>query len=59
MPEQFSPHEWRTLDLPFAPDGEAFFHACRSARWFAPFFARTFNVPASGFHWYTTVSLDP
>jgi ubiquinone/menaquinone biosynthesis C-methylase UbiE len=59
MPEQFSPYEWRNLELPFAPDGEAFFHACRSARWFAPFFARTFNVPASGFHWYTTVSLDP
>jgi ubiquinone/menaquinone biosynthesis C-methylase UbiE len=59
MPEQFSPYEWRTLELPFAPDGEAFFHACRSARWFAPFFARTFNVPASGYHWYTTVSLAP
>ncbi len=59
MPEQFSPYEWRTLELPFAADGEAFFHACRSARWFAPFFARTFNVPASGYHWYTTVSLDP
>lgn len=59
MPEQFSPYEWRTLELPFARDGEAFFHACRSARWFAPFFARTFNVPARGFHWYTTVSLEP
>ena len=59
MPEQFSPYEWRTMDLPFAPGGEAFFHACRSARWFAPFFARTFNVPASGYHWYTTVSLEP
>ncbi len=59
MPEQFSPHEWRNLRIPFAPDGEAYFHACRSARWFAPFFARTFGVPASGYHWYTTVSLAP
>lgn len=55
-PEQFSPHEWRTLDLPFAANGEAFFHACRSARWFAPFFARTRGVPAHGYHWYTSVS---
>ncbi|MBL8788499.1 MAG: class I SAM-dependent methyltransferase [Deltaproteobacteria bacterium] len=59
MPEQFSPHEWRTLAIPFAPGGEAFFHACRTARWFAPFFARTFGVPASGFHWYTTFSTRP
>lgn len=59
MPEQFSPHEWRNLVIPFAADGEAYFHACRSARWFAPFFARTFGVPASGYHWYTTVSLAP
>lgn len=56
MPEQFSPHEWRGLEIPFAPGGEAFFHACRTARWFAPFFARTFGVPASGYHWYTTFS---
>lgn len=59
MPEQFSPHEWKTLDIPFADDGEAFFHACRTARWFAPFFADTFGVPASGFHWYTTFSARP
>jgi SAM-dependent methyltransferase len=58
-PEQFSPHEWRTLDLPFGPGAEAFFHACRSARWFAPFFARTKRVPASGYHWYTSVSAAP
>ncbi|MGN6694398.1 MAG: cysteine dioxygenase, partial [Aquihabitans sp.] len=55
-PEQFSPHEWRELQIPFAPDGRAFFHACRTARWFAPFFARTFDVPCSGNHGYTTVS---
>jgi ubiquinone/menaquinone biosynthesis C-methylase UbiE len=59
IPEQFSPHEWRTLRIPFAPGARAYFHACRTARWFAPFFARTFNVPAWGYHWYTTVSLRP
>lgn len=55
-PEQFSPHEWRAMTIPFAPDGRAYFHACRTARWFAPFFARTFGVPAWGNHGYTTVS---
>lgn len=55
-PEQFSPHEWREMQIPFAEDGRAFFHACRTARWFAPFFARTFDVPCSGNHGYTTVS---
>ena len=40
-PEQFSPYEIRNLDIPFANDAEAYFHCCRSARWFAPFFART------------------
>jgi len=59
MPEQFSPHEWRELKIPFAPDGEAFFHACRTARWFAPFFARTFGIRAWGYHWYTTFSASP
>ncbi len=58
-PEQFSPHEWRTTQLPLGPGSQAFFHACRSARWFAPFFARTFGVPAHGYHWYTTVSSAP
>ncbi len=58
-PEQLSPHEWRTLELPFADDGEAFFHACRSARHFAPFFARTKGVPAHGYYWYTTFSRHP
>lgn len=64
FPEQFSPHEWRELEIPFArgPEtetGEAFFHACRTARWFAPFFARTFDVPAHGYHWYTSFSARP
>lgn len=58
-PEQFSPHEWRTMEIPFAEGAEAFFHACRSARWFAPFFARTFGVRSHGFHWYTAFSRDP
>lgn len=58
-PEQFSPHEWRTLSLPFAPGADAYFHTCRSARWFAPFFARTFGVVAHGNFWYTTFSRSP
>jgi ubiquinone/menaquinone biosynthesis C-methylase UbiE len=57
MPEQMSPHEWRSLRIAFAPLGQAWFHACRTARWFTPFFARTFGVPAYGYHWYTTFSL--
>ncbi len=56
-PEQFSPHEWKTLDIPFAASAEAYFHACRSARWFAPFFARTFGVRTHGYHWYTAFSV--
>jgi SAM-dependent methyltransferase len=56
FPEQFSPYEWENMDIPFADDAEAYFFCCRSARWFAPFFARTFNIPAHGFFWYTTFS---
>ena len=56
FPEQFSPYEWEQMDIPFATDATAAFYCCRSARWFAPFFARTFNVPTSGFFWYTTFS---
>jgi len=56
FPEQFSPYEWETMEIPFAPDASAYFHCCRSARWFAPFFSRTFNVKAYGFFWYTTFS---
>jgi len=55
-PEQFSPHEWRAMTIPFATDGRAYFHACRTARWFAPFFADVFGVPAFGNYNYTTVS---
>lgn len=56
FPEQFSPYEWETMKIPFSADASAYFHCCRSARWFAPFFARTFNVTAHGFFWYTTFS---
>lgn len=56
FPEQFSPYEWEQMDIPFAEDGSASFYCCRSARWFAPFFARTFGVPTYGFFWYTTFS---
>jgi len=56
FPEQFSPYEWEQMDIPFADNAIAAFHCCRSARWFAPFFARTFNVAAYGFFWYTTFS---
>lgn len=59
MPEQLSPYEWQQLRVPFAPNGEAFFHCCRSGRWFAPFFAATFGVPASGYFAYTTLSTSP
>src|SRR5271166_2445242 len=55
-PEQFSPHEWRAIAIPFAADARAYFHACRTARWFAPFFADVFGVPTFGNYNYTTVS---
>ncbi len=58
-PEQFSPHEWRELEIPFAAGAQAHIHACRSARWFAPFFARTFQVRTLGYHWYTAFSGSP
>ncbi len=56
FPEQFSPYEWQQMQIPFADGASAYFHCCRSARWFAPFFARTFGVTAHGFFWYTTFS---
>ena len=56
FPEQFSPYEWEQMDIPFADGASASFYCCRSARWFAPFFARTFNVTTYGFFWYTTFS---
>jgi len=56
FPEQFSPYEWEQMDIPFSENASAYFFCCRSARWFAPFFARTFSVSAYGFFWYTTFS---
>ncbi|MEO6656471.1 MAG: class I SAM-dependent methyltransferase [Pyrinomonadaceae bacterium] len=56
FPEQFSPYEWEQMDIPFSENASAYFLCCRSARWFAPFFARTFNLKAHGFFWYTTFS---
>jgi ubiquinone/menaquinone biosynthesis C-methylase UbiE len=57
-PEQYSPYELKNLNIPFAENAKAFFHCCRSARWFAPFFAEHFKVEAFGYHWYTTFSSD-
>ncbi|MFQ3214922.1 MAG: ubiquinone/menaquinone biosynthesis C-methylase UbiE [Marivirga sp.] len=56
FPEQFSPHEIKLLEIPFLKDAKAYFHCCRSARWFAPFFAREKGVTTYGYHWYTTFS---
>ena len=58
-PEQMSPYEWRNQKIAFAPDARVYFHACRTGRWFAPFFARTFGVRTFGHFWYTTVSRVP
>lgn len=57
-PEQYSPYEWKTMHIPFAPNGKAYFHCCRSARWFAAFFAEQFKVETFGYYWYTTFSAD-
>ena len=57
-PEQISPFEWKTLDIPFEENAKAYFHCCRSARWFAPFFAEVFQVETYGYHWYTTFSAN-
>jgi ubiquinone/menaquinone biosynthesis C-methylase UbiE len=57
-PEQFSPYELRTLQIPFSNNAKAYFHCCRSARWFAPYFAEQFNVETFGYHWYTAFSTD-
>jgi SAM-dependent methyltransferase len=52
-PEQYSPFEIKSLHFPFVEDGKAYFHCCRSARWFAPFFARTKGVESFGYYNYT------
>ncbi|MEJ0033597.1 MAG: YARHG domain-containing protein [Bacteroidota bacterium] len=58
-PEQFSPHEVKILRIPFAEKAEAYFHCCRSARWFAPYFSRVQHVTTYGYHWYTAFSRAP
>lgn len=55
-PEQFSPYELANLQIPFTNEAVAYFHCCRSARWFAPYFARVQQVKTGGYHWYTAFS---
>jgi len=50
-PEQYSPHELKNLEIPFSANAKAYFHCCRSARWFAPFFAEQFKVETLGYYW--------
>jgi len=57
-PEQFSPWEWKNLKIPLAENAKVYFHCCRSARWFAQFFADTFHVETYGYHNYTSFSSD-
>ncbi len=57
-PEQFSPYEIKNLRIPFSSNAKAYFHCCRSARWFAAFFAKHHDVESFGYHWYTTVTAD-
>lgn len=57
-PEQLSPYEWKNLKIPFASDAKAYFHACRSGRWFADFIAQTHKVKTYGYFWYTSISKD-
>lgn len=52
-PEQFSPFEVKQLKIPFMEGAEAYFHCCRSARWFAPYFSRVHKVTTYGYHNYT------
>mgnify|MGYP002713052969 CR=1 FL=1 len=55
-PQQFSPYELRRLNIPFSEEAIAKFHACRSSRWFAPYFSKVQNVRTYGYHWYTSFS---
>ena len=57
-PEQYSPFEIKQIHFPFAPNAKAYFHCCRSARWFAAFFARTKGVETFGYYNYTTFTAD-
>lgn len=55
-PEQFSPYELKSIQIPFTNEANATFHSCRTARWFAPYFAQVQQVKTMGYHWYTTFS---
>lgn len=55
-PEQFSPFEWKQMKWPLTSNAKIYFHACRTARWLAPFLAAHLSVPVFGYWWYTTVS---
>lgn len=58
-PDQMSRAEWLEFEFPFAEDAVAYFHCCRSARWFAQYFARRYRVPTFGNYSYTTFSHLP
>lgn len=58
-PEQMSRHEWSGFAIPFASGAQAFFHCCRSGRWFAPYFSRRYGIVAYGYFSYTTFSRCP
>jgi SAM-dependent methyltransferase len=58
-PDQMSRAEWSEFAIPFSPHAVAYFHCCRSGRWFAPFFARRYGVPRYGHLSYTTFSHRP
>ena len=58
-PDQMSRADWRVLNIPFAAGASAYFHCCRGARWFAPYFAQRYRVPTFGHLSYTTFSHSP
>ncbi|MEZ0327296.1 MAG: class I SAM-dependent methyltransferase [Fimbriimonas sp.] len=58
-PDQMSRVEWAELEIPFAEGASAYFHCCRSGRWFAPYFAQRYGVSAYGHLSYTTFSHSP
>ncbi|MDR3689962.1 MAG: class I SAM-dependent methyltransferase [Fimbriimonas sp.] len=58
-PDQMSRSDWNELNIRFAPGAQAFFHCCRGARWFAPYFAHRYGVPTYGHASYTTFSHSP
>ncbi len=58
-PDQMSRAEWSQFEIRFLPEATAHFHCCRSARWFAPYFARRYRVVTFGHRSYTTFSHRP